>query len=164
MAAAFGAPLLGTALVVISGFYRLPGQETRVGFLSIMARVSKWITKAVPSDTAGKLREVIFRPGGATETSRWWSEAQPPGQVEEDCSRPGRDAGPEFAVGPIPVRRPFKGRVVLSRRFRWLRFAPPPANIPRASGALGVCQQYPEQRRPKGSVDLIYSQASVNRV
>jgi hypothetical protein len=29
MATAFGAPLLGTALVVISGFYRLPGQELR---------------------------------------------------------------------------------------------------------------------------------------
>jgi hypothetical protein len=34
------------------------------------------------------------------------------------------------------------GRVVLSWRFRWLRFAPPPANIHRASGAVGVCQQY----------------------
>src|SRR5215510_8636487 len=54
--------------------------------------------------------EVIFRPGGAKEISRWWSEAQPPGQVEEDCSRPGRDAGPEFATEPIPVRRPFRAR------------------------------------------------------
>jgi len=34
------------------------------------------------------------------------------------------------------------GRVVLSWRFRRLRFAPPPANIPRASGAIVVCQQY----------------------
>src|SRR5262247_4885195 len=34
------------------------------------------------------------------------------------------------------------GRVVLSWRFRWLRFAPPPANILRASGAVGACQQY----------------------
>src|SRR5215510_6905150 len=34
------------------------------------------------------------------------------------------------------------GRMVLSWRFRWLRFAPPPANILRASGALGVCQRY----------------------
>jgi len=34
------------------------------------------------------------------------------------------------------------GRVVLSWRFRRLGFAPAPANIPRASGALGVCQQY----------------------
>ncbi len=66
--------------------------------------------KAARADTAGKLSEVIFRPGGATEISRWWSEAQPPGQVEEDCSRPGRDAGPEFATGPIPVRRPFRAR------------------------------------------------------
>jgi len=44
------------------------------------------------------------------EISRWCSEAQPPGQVEEDCSRPGRDAGPGFATGPIPVRRPFRAR------------------------------------------------------
>src|SRR4029450_7280434 len=38
------------------------------------------------------------------------------------------------------------GRVMLSWRFRWLRFAPPPANIPRASSAGGVCQQYPLAR------------------
>jgi hypothetical protein len=38
--------------------------------------------KAARADTAGKLREAISRPGGATELSRWWSEAQPPGQVE----------------------------------------------------------------------------------
>src|SRR5215471_2153790 len=55
--------------------------------------------------------EAISSPGGATEISRWWSVAQPPGQVEEDCSRPGRDAGPEFATGTIPVRRPFRARV-----------------------------------------------------
>ncbi len=67
--------------------------------------------KAARADTAGKLSEVIFRPGGATEISRWWSEAQPPGQVEEDCSRPGRDAGPEFATGPIPVLCPFRDRL-----------------------------------------------------
>jgi len=54
MAAAFGAPLLGTALVVISGSYRLPARETREGFLSIIARVSKWTTKAVPSNGAPK--------------------------------------------------------------------------------------------------------------
>jgi len=34
MATAFGAPLLGTALLVISGFYRFPRQRARVGFLS----------------------------------------------------------------------------------------------------------------------------------
>jgi hypothetical protein len=44
------------------------------------------------------------------EISRWWSAAQPPGQVEEDCLRPGRDDGSEFATGPIPVRRPFRAR------------------------------------------------------
>jgi hypothetical protein len=41
------------------------------------------------------------------------------------------------------------GRVVLSWRFRRLRFAPAPANIPRASGAVGVCQQYPDSARAK---------------
>ena len=66
------------------------------------------VWSALSPDTAGKLREVIFRPGGATEFSWWWSEAQPPGQVEEDCSRPGRADGPEFATGPILVRRPFR--------------------------------------------------------
>jgi len=65
---------------------------------------------ALSWDTAGKLSEVIFRPGGAMEISRWWSEAQPPGQVEADFSCPGRDAGPEFATGPIPVRGPFRAR------------------------------------------------------
>src|SRR5262245_4744628 len=34
MAPAFGVRLLGTALVVISGFYRFPRQRTRVDFLS----------------------------------------------------------------------------------------------------------------------------------
>ena len=47
------------------------------------------------------------------DISRWWSEAQPPGQVKEDCSRPGRDAGPEFATEPIAVRRPFRARVTV---------------------------------------------------
>jgi len=54
MAAAFGVRLLGIALVVICGFYRLPGQETRAGFLTIIARVSKWTTKAVPSNRTPK--------------------------------------------------------------------------------------------------------------
>jgi len=54
MAAAFEAPALGTALVVISGFYILPGKETRMGFLPIIARVSKWTTKAVSSGGAPK--------------------------------------------------------------------------------------------------------------
>jgi len=52
------------------------------------------------------------------------------------------------------------GRVVLSYRFRWLRFAPPPANFRRASGALRVCQLYPKLPHSKGSADLIYAHAS----
>ncbi|HMB28817.1 MAG TPA: hypothetical protein VKS99_11965, partial [Blastocatellia bacterium] len=49
MAAAFGVRGLGTALVVISGFYRLPIQETRAGFHPIIAVISKLTTKAVPN-------------------------------------------------------------------------------------------------------------------
>jgi hypothetical protein len=45
---------LGTALVVISGFYRLPGQEARVCFLPLIARISKRTTKAVPSPRTPK--------------------------------------------------------------------------------------------------------------
>jgi len=54
MATAFGVRGLGTALAVISGRYRLSGQETRVGFLSIIAKESKWTNKAVPSARAPK--------------------------------------------------------------------------------------------------------------
>src|SRR5262245_13932627 len=111
-------------------------------------RRSLW--SAVARDTAGELSEVIFRPGGATELSRWWSEAQPPGQIKEDFSRPGRDAGIAL-IGE--VNRHFScapsGRDSLPARFRWLRFAPPPANVRRASGAGGVCQQYPERPHSK---------------
>src|SRR5215813_15544767 len=53
----------------------------------------------------------LFRaPEGRRKLAGGGARAQPPGQVEEDCSRPGRDAGPEFATGPIPVRRPFRAR------------------------------------------------------
>jgi len=52
--------------------------------------------------------EVISRPGGRRKLTGDGARAQPPGQIEEDCSRPGRDAGPDFATGPIPVRPPFR--------------------------------------------------------
>jgi hypothetical protein len=45
-------------------------------------------------------------------------------------------------------------------RFRWLRFAPPPANFHRASGAEGVCQRYPKLPHSKGSATPLYAQAS----
>jgi hypothetical protein len=62
-------------------------------------------------DTGGKLREFISRPGGATEISRWWSEAKPPGQVIEYCSRPGRDAGFALIGKSALVLRPFRARL-----------------------------------------------------
>jgi hypothetical protein len=40
---------LGTALVVISKFYRLPVQEARWAHFPIIAAASEWTTKAVPS-------------------------------------------------------------------------------------------------------------------
>jgi hypothetical protein len=51
---AFGAPWLDAALVVASGFYKLQGQKTRIGFLSIIARKSKRTTKAASSQGAPK--------------------------------------------------------------------------------------------------------------
>src|SRR6266508_3002153 len=53
----------------------------------------------------------LFRaPEGRRKLAGGGARAQPPGQVEEDCSRPGRDDGPEFSTGPILVRRPFRAR------------------------------------------------------
>ena len=54
--------------------------------------------------------KLFSAPEGRRKLAGDGARAQPPGQVEEDCSRPGRDAGPEFATGPIPVRRPFRAR------------------------------------------------------
>src|SRR5262245_487491 len=53
----------------------------------------------------------LFRaPEGRRKLAGGGARAQPPGQVEEDRSRPGGDAGPEFATGTILVRRPFRAR------------------------------------------------------
>src|SRR5262249_47970921 len=53
----------------------------------------------------------LFRaPIGAMDISRRRSEAQARGQTKMDFSRPGRDAGPEFATKITQVRRPFRAR------------------------------------------------------
>jgi len=109
--------------------------------------------------------KLFFDPEGRRKLAGGGARAQPPGQVEEDCSRPGRDAGPEFVTGPILVRRPFRARGPVVR-IRWLRFAPPPANIRRASGALGGCQQYLKPQHSKGfalAVLLDHYQANEGR-
>src|SRR5262245_34842223 len=59
-----------------------------------------------PRDTAGASTKLFRAPEGRWKLAGGGARAQPPGPVEEDCSRPGRYAGPEFATGPIPVRRP----------------------------------------------------------
>jgi hypothetical protein len=132
MATAFGVRLLGTASVVITGFHGLPGHETR-WLPSIIAVVSQKITKAVPSDTVGKLREVISSPGGAAEISRWWSEAQPPGLVIRRffASRQGRWTGilDRTNPGPAPFQGAWSCRDVsggcASLRHRLISLAPP---------------------------------------
>jgi hypothetical protein len=45
------------------------------------------------------------------EISRWWSEAQPPGLVIEDFSRPGRDAGFALVNESAFFLRPFRARL-----------------------------------------------------
>jgi hypothetical protein len=71
--------------------------------------------------------------GGAKRNHREWSKKivrVPAGTPDQNSQQSQSRSGA------------LSGRVVPSWRFRRLRFAPPPANVPRASGALGVCQQY----------------------
>src|SRR5262245_40993929 len=63
-----------------------------------------------PREPASDSANLFRAPEGRRKLAGGGARAQPPGQVEEDCSRPSRDAGPEFATGPIPVRRPFRAR------------------------------------------------------
>ncbi len=93
--------------------------------------------------------KLFSAPEGRRKLAGGGARAQPPGQVEKIVRVP---AGTPDQNSQQDQSRSgaLSGRVVLSWRFRRLRFAPPPANIPRASGAVGVCQQYPEARRSKG--------------
>jgi hypothetical protein len=149
MATAFEVRLLGTALAVILESTDFGDKGPHWAFFPIIAAESKWTTIAVPSDTAGKLSEVILRPGGATEIAgggakrnhRDWAKKV----VRVPAGTPDQNSQQEqYRSGAL------SGRVVLSWRFRRLRFAPPPANIPGASGAIGVCQQYPGRLHSKG--------------
>src|SRR5262245_16298582 len=60
MAPALGVRLLGTALVVISGFYRFPRQRTEWVSSPIIAAGSKWTTKSVPSHRTPKAPPIPF--------------------------------------------------------------------------------------------------------
>src|SRR5215510_1426713 len=60
MAPALGVRLLGTALVVISGFYRFPRQRTEWVSSPIIAAGSKWTTKSVPSNRTPKAPPIPF--------------------------------------------------------------------------------------------------------
>jgi hypothetical protein len=62
------------------------------------------------------------------------SEAEPPVQTEEDLAS-RRDAGPKGAIAERGFSSALPGHDWVRHVFRWLRFAPPPANLPRASGA-----------------------------
>ncbi len=82
------------------------------------------------------LRENVsgFRPGGTAEISRWWSEAEPPEQ-QRTTLRPGRGAGQAMGMDLRIVPASLPGRETHGYLYRWLRFAPPPANVQRAFSA-----------------------------
>src|SRR5262245_12704571 len=90
-------------------------------------------------------RNLFPAPVGATELSRWWSEAQPPGQVMKDISRPGRDARLALIIVSALVQRPSRARLVDDR----FPVASPPANLRRASGAEEFASKIPCNRAPK---------------
>src|SRR5262249_7606543 len=69
--------------------------------------------------------------GGAQRNHRNWPKT---------ISRPGRDAGPGFAAEPTLDLRPSGARSPLLWRFRWLRCAPPPANVRCPSGTKIKCR------------------------
>src|SRR5262245_54051806 len=92
--------------------------------------ISRWF----PPSVSTQIRHLIFVPeghqtlagGGAQRNHR---------NSPKPISRPGRDAGPGFAAESMLVLRPSRARSPLLWRFRWLRCAPPPANVRCASGA-----------------------------
>src|SRR6266545_2117479 len=57
---AFGAPLLGTALVVIYGFYRTPGQETGVGLFPSLPEYRSGLPKRFQATALQRLRRSDF--------------------------------------------------------------------------------------------------------
>jgi hypothetical protein len=64
------------------------------------------------------------------------------GSVQKIVSRPGRDAGLHWSqslnnAAPAPIQ----GAIISELVFRWFRFAPPPANLPSASGAEELSNQ-----------------------
>ena len=65
------------------------------------------------------------------------SEAEPPVQTEKDLAS-RRDAGPKYAIAERGFSSALTRARLSSHVFRWLRFAPPPANFRSASGADGV--------------------------
>src|SRR5215510_12144371 len=110
-----------------------------IGFSTSLWRSSVW--SALSPDTAGKLREIIFRPGGRRKLAGGGAKRNHRDRskkiVRVPAGTPDRNSQQNQSRSGA-----LSGRVMLSWRFRRLRFAPAPANIPRASGAEGVCQQY----------------------
>ncbi|HEX5083390.1 MAG TPA: hypothetical protein VFY40_15200 [Blastocatellia bacterium] len=93
-------------------------------------------------------------PGGTAEISRWWSEAQPPGQIHRDILRPGRDAGLALIIVSVLVRRPSRAPLAGDK----FPVASPPANLRRASGAQEFASGIPSSRTPK--TPSFYAQCS----
>src|SRR5215475_11103817 len=94
----------------------------------------------VASEASGQTVQLEFlhksglalRPGGTPEISRRWNRRDRDPKTRE----PRRGGRPKL------VCRPSGAPEYISTRFRWLRSAPPPANIRCASGAKNMCRNF----------------------
>ena len=104
--------------------------------------VMRRIGVAPLGDTAGELSEAISRPGGATDISRWRSPSAATGNLTtEPRALKGRRTLVVSVENSGPASLPGREKSLLVCPGACAR-APAPANVPRASGAEGVCQQY----------------------
>jgi SpoIID/LytB domain protein len=76
----------------------------------------------------------VFAPEAQRTLAGGGAERNHRSRLKKTVLRPGRDAGLEYAVEPVIVQRPSRAPAPVVRRVRWLRSAPPPANIHRPSG------------------------------
>ena len=110
MAPALGVRLLGTALVVTLDSTDFQ-DKGRSGFpIRSLPHDRSGLQKRFQTIPLANSTKQFRAPEGQPKLAGGGARAQPPELVEEDYSRPGRDAGLEFATGLIPVRRPFRAR------------------------------------------------------
>ena len=100
----------------------------------IIVGVSKWTIKAVPSDTAGKLSEAISRPGDTHQITGGGAKRSRRKRHDRN-TRPERAPDRDWFCCELWSGVPAGTRTIFLDLSRWLRFAPPPANVHRASSA-----------------------------